>query len=50
MDCGYARVSTGGQSLDAQIGALTAFGCERIWAEKVGGASGKQDELAALGL
>ena len=48
MDCGYARVSTCGQSLDAQIDALEAFGCERIWSEKVGGASGKQDELRAL--
>ena len=48
MDCGYARVSTGGQSLDMQIDALTAFGCERVWTEKVGGASGMQDELATL--
>lgn len=48
MDCGYARVSTGGQSLDSQMDALTAFGCERIWSEKVGGASGKQEELASL--
>lgn len=48
MDCGYARVSTGGQSLDSQMDALAAFGCERIWSEKVGGASGKQEELASL--
>ena len=48
MDCGYARVSTGGQSLDAQVDALTAFGCGRVWAEKVGGASGRQEELSAL--
>lgn len=48
MDCGYARVSTGGQSLDSQMDALSAFGCERIWSEKVGGASGRQEELASL--
>lgn len=48
MDCGYARVSTGSQSLDAQMDALNAFGCERLWSEKVGGASGKQEQLASL--
>ena len=37
-----------GQSLDAQVDALTAFGCERVWHEKVGGASGRQEELASL--
>lgn len=47
MDCGYARESTGGQSLDVQMDALAAFGCERVWTEKVGGASGIQDELAS---
>lgn len=36
MDCGYARVSTGSQSLDAQMDALITFGCERIWSEKFG--------------
>ncbi len=48
MDCGYARVSTCGQSLNSQIDALKTYGCERIWSEKVGGASGKQEELKAL--
>ena len=28
---GYARVSTRGQTLDTQRGALRAEGCERVW-------------------
>jgi DNA invertase Pin-like site-specific DNA recombinase len=35
---GYARVSTDGQTLDAQQSALTAAGAERVFAEKVSGA------------
>lgn len=41
MKIGYARVSTQDQSLDAQIDALTAAGCERIYQEKISGKDAK---------
>ena len=44
MIVGYARVSTGGQSLEAQHTALTAAG-ERVYAEKQ---SGIKTDRAAL--
>ena len=37
MIVGYARVSTDGQSLDAQHAALAAAGAERVYAEKQSG-------------
>ena len=38
MIVGYARVSTDGQTLDAQRATLKAAGVERTYAEKISGA------------
>ena len=46
MILGYARVSTDGQTLDAQHAALTAAGAERVFAEKVSGAVTERKALA----
>ena len=43
---GYARVSTDGQTLDAQRAALTAAGAERVFAEKASGMRGDRAQLA----
>jgi DNA invertase Pin-like site-specific DNA recombinase len=48
MLLGYARVSTGSQSLEAQLEALKAAGCERVYAEKRSGADGERKELVRL--
>src|SRR5262244_2956165 len=45
---GYARVSTGGQSLASQDAQLRAAACTKIYAEKVSGAWGDRPELAKL--
>src|ERR687884_946500 len=45
---GYARVSTDGQTLDAQIAQLKAAGAEKIFCEKVSGARADRPELARL--
>ena len=42
---GYARVSTDGQSLDAQVRELKAAGAERILREKVSGATTGRAQL-----
>ena len=41
MLIGYARVSSRGQSLDRQIGALNAVGVDKVFREKVSGTSVK---------
>jgi len=46
MIIGYARVSTDGQTLDAQQAALRAAGAERVFAEKVSGAQTERKQLA----
>jgi len=48
MIYGYARVSTDGQTLDAQREALTAAGAETIFAETASGARSDRAQLVRL--
>src|SRR3712207_6132162 len=45
---GYARVSTDGQTLDAQVAQLKGAGAEKVFREKVSGARADRPELARL--
>lgn len=50
MKIGYARVSSVGQNLEAQIEKLTAFGCEKIFHEKRSGSSHDKREAITSAL
>src|SRR3954447_24743683 len=45
MKYGYARVSTDGQSVAAQIAALKQAGAEKVFKEVAGGAKGNRAQL-----
>ncbi len=45
---GYARVSTYGQTLDAQLEQLKTEGCAKIYREKASGAQADRRELLRM--
>jgi len=45
---GYARVSTDGQTLDAQIAQLKTAGADKVFREKVSGARANRPKLHPL--
>src|SRR4051794_12299480 len=45
---GYARVSTDGQTLDAQLAQLEVAGCAKVFREKVSGARSDRAQLIRL--
>ena len=48
MKLGYARVSTGDQTLDGQCQRLSAAGCEKLFEEKISGARRNRPKLEKL--
>jgi len=45
MMCGYARVSTDGQSVAVQEGQLTGAGCKKVFREKITGTTADRPQL-----
>ena len=48
MKLGYARVSTGEQSLESQCQRLSTAGCEKLFEEKISGAARNRPKLEKL--
>ncbi len=48
MRLGYARVSTGDQNLESQCQRLSAAGCEKLFEEKISGATRNRPKLEKL--
>lgn len=48
MKYGYARVSTTGQDLNAQLDALNREGCEKVYSEKFTGTKADRPQFQAL--
>ncbi len=48
MEIGYARVSTGEQTLDLQLDALTKAGCGKVYRETASGAKAERPVLDEL--
>src|SRR3954471_8207014 len=48
MKYGYARVSTDGQSVDAQVRQLTEAGCKKVFREVASGAKTERSQLRKL--
>lgn len=48
MIYGYARVSTDGQSVDAQVRQLTKAGCKKVFREVASGAKTERAQLRRL--
>jgi DNA invertase Pin-like site-specific DNA recombinase len=48
MTYGYARVSTDGQSVDAQVRQLTKAGCKKVFREVASGAKSDRSQLCRV--